>query len=211
MKIIFLKIVLLVLIMTVSCGDDGTGSEGTVIWPLTVGYRWVGTMNEYDPYGVLVNSYQYEFHVRNTNTISNKTWYVLETVALDDTVTYPQFLANQDDGIWAYYFATEKSASAVSSSLWLEYPATVDDSYLTGADQNITARVASTDAIVTLTSGDYSCHVYTMTPQVSFPTVETFYLVPDLGPVKLATYAPGPDDTPYLSRLWLLDYSGMSQ
>jgi len=176
---------------------------------MDVGYRWVGTMTLYDLYGTEITSYDYEFLVAAELTINNEPWYILAEIQNSDTSYSNDACTNLETGLWAYYNISDKSDADVSSSLWIKYPASDNETYLTGAQQNIDATVISTNATVTASDNPYNCHSYSFSSG-AFSDVDVYYLEPDVGIVKWVRYSLGPADEQYVSQIWELRYFGLN-
>lgn len=185
-----------------ACGDDSsTNQDRTVMMPLKVGNEWTGTLTTVDPGGE--HSGSMTIRVQDRIIVNNEKWYIMQHI-IDGEIIYPdQMHTNRYDGVWVWY--TCRDSIAGEPLMWAKYPAEVGDTFTTGHLGLVTATLVSKDTSVSVPLGDFDCYCYFWLPNILWPPVHYYYVVPQLGIVKWEMYCPGPDDAPYLCEKWELE------
>lgn len=185
------------------CGDNlPTGTKGSVIMPLEVGNKWIGTLTVYDYAGNVVDSYSHTIEITDVTIDNGEIWYYAKGWNFNGWYT------NRKDGLYPLY-----AGDSCYKCLMAKYPArsldTFNTSYLMNQDSVIQVRVGKVLSIgehIEVPAGSFAAYQYTkvVLPQdVPLTYDKRFFFVPDIGPIRLDLYIGSSPDR-YLSRRWEL-------
>ncbi len=148
----------------------------SVIFPLTIGNEWLSNFTEYNTSGGVVATGTSSTRVVGDSTVNDWLWQIVidSTTGGDSTLW-----TNREDGAWSY-----TDTSATQEALALKYPANPNDTY---PYYDLTVRVASTSAIVTVPAGQFTCYYYELNAPV-IGTIGKIWAAPNVGIVKAEQY-----------------------
>jgi hypothetical protein len=198
------------LFIAFGCSDDEdepTGSNNTpvhYIIPLKNLNSWFGFRTQYNSGGATVGTDQYAIEVEKDTTVQNETWYIVPiSIGNPPQVNYMDLYKNGSTGSVQLIYDYTTTPSPARD--WLKFPASVNDTYATGADLDDTATVTNTDTTVTVTLGTFTCYRYEILRHDG-PDIykDYYYLVPDTGFVKWETYCDPFGGPEYLQYEWNL-------
>jgi len=178
---------LMALLLACSFGGPN-GSQGDVIWPLSVGSEWQGVATFYDSDGNITSQQPLNFLISGDTTIGNETWYFMSTYIDDEPVVGSYWVVtNRNDGLHQILFpiAFREPDVEPEENLWLKYPSKEGDAYLTYNNETIV--VQSTNQIVTVPQGLRHCSVYEYLRPDGFARQ---YAAPGIGLVKIEVQVP---------------------
>jgi hypothetical protein len=148
----------------------------TVIFPLTIGNEWLSSYTEYNTSGGIIDAGTSATRVVGDSTVNDWLWHIV----VDSMTGGGRSLwTNREDGLWWY-----TDTSAVQEALVLKYPANTNDTY---PYYDLTVRVASTNAIVTVPAGQFTCYYYELDAPI-VGTIGKIWAAPNIGLVKAEQY-----------------------
>jgi hypothetical protein len=173
-----LLLALLILPIFIGCESESTTEPKVdgVIMPITQGNSWDYkiTASDSSSSGFEERILTHTMLLQTDTTISNQKWHILKGFfGPDDSL----LIQNTSDGMRVF--------EADTAALVFKYPAQANTSYSL-PDENNTIKVISTNALVTVPKGQFTCYHYrqerVISPRV---TIIDFYLAPNIGIVKI--------------------------
>jgi len=191
------------LLVLSACSDDENPVNppeiASVISPLDIGNKWVYQRSNYEADGSVLIRDTITVFILGDTLIDNEQWF-----AWGVSEPAGEFFTNKTDGLWY----RQKNVS--TPGLAAKYPAEDGDTFT--ERHGDTVLVVSTNRIVTVPGGTFSCYEYMQPPSLSGGlTVRFRYLheyCPGVGLIRMEQFITPGSDPEYLRySLELLSYS----
>jgi len=187
----------------ISCTEDrGINGENVLIMPLSLDFKWEGTLTTYSPDGILIDENDFKILLSDEITINGENWFAAEYVIDGDTIDSDIAFANLDAGLYRRKISGD--SILIGNNLWAKYPARIGETYYYESDTSGNMSVFDVDTVVSVPYSEFTCYCYRLTVGTTFPELYYYYLAPNFGLVKWEKYRPGPVDDPYLYEMWEL-------
>ena len=194
---IFSLAILLINIFSAGCNktdnpvSDNQSTAGSVLMPLKVGNQWLVTFALYDSSGMVIGGSDTIliplFSIVKDTLIQTERWFLSTGASLPPACfDSPIYLTNRTDGLWGIGTTT----GAMVPYLIAKYPASVNESFVTGKDTACRAILVSKNASVTVPRGTYSCYQYTVSDKNNSSDLKSgYFMMPDSGFIRAEQYA----------------------
>jgi len=186
----------------ISCSEDDNPVTPhdipDVIMPLELGNSWVYQLTTFKPDGSIRRTDTVTFSVFSDTLIENERWFVW-----GQKVTTQVFCTNRTDGLW--YWHENDTVPGLSAM----YPAEAGDRFTDAYCDTI--HVVSTDHLVTVPGGTFSCFLYEKPPahhQQAQRWRYRGYFSPNIGQIRVEQFLASDAVPEYLNHSFdLISYS----
>ncbi len=193
----------LLLIIISACSNKGTDPVDSAqqMMPTSVGNSWNYVELPAPGFSGDTNSYTLSITkdtvmnliINSVNDIGH--WYRVTGLA----GAAPTYYANRSGGFWQTFFYNDGTNNIVITSLMAKYPAAMGNMYsrpypapLQNVSQEV--EVISTDSIISVPSGNFTCHVYRVTSSSDSRRLYDAFYALGVGLVKIHVYGLAPAD-----------------
>ncbi len=211
MKKIYALSLAFILFIAFGCSDKKetpTGGDNNppvkYIIPMAIGNQWTGIDTMFNSNGTYNSNVLHQYRFEKDTTALSSTWYVMEISRIPSVGRAPDLYQSGSDGsAWLLY---DYASSPASGTLWLKYPATAGEQYMTGPTGEDSVTVTNIDTSIVVPDSTYTCYRYKIVWHDSGDRHEDYYyMAPDAGFVKWEKYYTPSGDPQFLQYRWMLN------